>query len=168
MQLYELEDFMSPRRTYRKLSDKIKLGHLLYDNRKRQFILTDMVVLQEILEYEKEDGENKLAPYSPIPLSGNWLELVFEFEAKFNKANSMTVYTSIRHDMKVHEKGGTFTMGITVREKSHNNGIFGSYNYKPSIYFVNELMDFMYLIKRDTFAFDADDLLLINKAIEIS
>lgn len=159
---------MDPKRTYRKLSDKIKLGHLLFDNKKREFIMADIAVLLEILEYEKKDGSGQYPRYLPIPVSGIWLQVVFEFEANFNRSNSMTVYTSLRHDMKVHEKEGKFTVAFTIREKSYNNGIFGTYNYKPSIYYVNELMDFMYLMKRDTFAFDADDLLLINKDIVIS
>lgn len=163
MEKYSIEHYTNPEPSYHNsLSDKLKVGHLIYDNRQQRIVLVDIAVLEEILEYENKKEETSEPNFVPSYLTHEWLVNVFNFEAKHIATNGITVYTSDRNGMKVHGQRGQFFVGVTIREKINSKGWKGTHASKPPICFVNELMDYCFLLKRDMITFIEYDLAQIN------
>ncbi|WP_031442133.1 hypothetical protein [Arenibacter algicola] len=169
MKEYDIENYVEPERSYRTtLCDKFKVGHLIYDNNQQRIKIVDIAVLQEILLWESKDVKGSKLKYIPIYLTHEWLVNVFDFESKYMATNSITVYTSLRNGMKVHGQRGRFFVGVTIREKMDSMGMAGTHFSKPSILFVNELMDYSFLLKRDMIDFNKNDLITINKVMNLN
>lgn len=162
---YDIESYIEPHTTYKTLSDKIKLGQLLFNIQKKAFETVDLKVLEDIVKFEK--GRNIDRVYYPIPINSEWLTKVFHFEAKFLNIYNMTVFTSRLHGLKIHEQHGRYYVGYTIREKVKlTDHIKGTINSKPQILFVHELMDQLYLIKREQVEITKSDLFEINNIFE--
>ncbi len=164
---YQVENYTNPRMIYRKLSDKLRLGHLIYDLVQKKVKAVDLSLLGEILDFEMKNSADSKIRYFPIPVTKEWLEKVFEFESKYNAPNNMTIFTSLRHGLKIHDQNGNYFVGILNREKSRSAGMYGSHISKPRILYVNELMDYMYLLKRDIWNFSETELNKINTVIKV-
>jgi hypothetical protein len=168
MEEYNIDHYTDPVLGYRKtLKDKFKIGHLIYNLRKRRITTVDISILGEI--FQDEDKEEKLreSNYIPMHLTHEWLVNVFGFELRYMATNGITIYTSLRNGLKVNGQRGQFFIGVTIREKINSNGWSGTHISKPSILFVNELMDYSFLLKRDMITFNEDDLDKINELIQI-
>lgn len=163
MEKYSIEHYTNPELSYHNsLIDKLKVGHLIYDNWQKRIVLVDIEVLKKILEHENKKKETSKPNFVPLDLTHEWLVNVFNFEAKHMSTNGITVYTSARNGMKVHGQGGQFFVGVTIREKFNSKGWKGTHVSKPPICFVNELMDYCFLLKRDMITFNEYDLAQIN------
>lgn len=167
MKEYSIDNYTQPRTTYQKISNKLKLGYLLYDNLDKEIKAVSIQILGEILEFEQNNSESKGRRYFPIPLTKEWLENVFDFNSKYNAPNYMTVYTSLRHGLKIHEQNKEFLIAQISREKMSTIGMSGVFISKPKILYVNELMDYLFLLKRDDIIFTEDEINRINEIIKI-
>ena len=167
MEEYNVEKYVNPLQTYRTLHDKFKIGHLIFDFGKKRIALVDITILSKIFDKERGGEEGSENAYGPLSLSDEWLEKVFEFEAKFSNTTGMTVFTSRRHGLKIHKQRGNYYLGYIFREKMNIGGWKGSSSSKPEILFVNELMDYCYLLRRDSFQFNEGDLKRINDLITV-
>jgi hypothetical protein len=164
---YQIENYTNPRKGYQKFADKLRLGHLIYDLVQKKVKAVDLSLLKEILDNEIDDSKDSIKRYFPIPLTEEWLIKVFEFESKYNAPNNLTIYTSSRHGLKIHKQREVFFIAIIKREKSSNYGMHGVHTSKPMVLFVNELMDYMFLLKRDVWSFTETELVNINRLIEV-
>jgi len=167
MNEYQVEYYINPKITYLKLSDKLRLGHLIYDLEDQTIKIVSLPILSEIVKWETSNSESLDMRYFPIPLTKKWLEKVFCFESKYNQPNYMTVFTSIRHGLKIHNQNDKFFIGIRNIEKFIAKGMTGGHTSKPRILYVNELMDYLYLLKRDNWDFSEQDLEKINMIIKV-
>lgn len=160
---YSHEDYTDPIKTYERISDKLKIGHLVYNNEIKKIVIVTPIILSEIIEKEKI-SENK--KYSLIILKDKWLTKIFNFKSQYLNSQYMTVYTSNSHGLKIHEQNSRFYIGYRFKEKMDNiPGMLGELVYKPNIFFVNELMDYLFLIKKEQFRFNDYDLEKINELI---
>jgi len=160
---YSYEDYTNPINTYEKISDKLKIGHLIYNNDSKKIILVTPNVLSEIFEKEKNSDNKK---YSLIFLKDNWLTKIFNFKSQYLNSQYMTVYRSNSHGLKIHDQNSRFYIGYRFKEKMDNiPGMIGELIYKPNIFFINELMDYLFLIKKEHFEFSDNDLEKINELI---
>lgn len=101
---YNSDHYVDPRKTYDRIADKVKLGHLLYNREKGSYVVVDLEVLQELVEFEK--SENNIRKYFPIPINDLWLTSIFNFEKKQLATHSGTFFTSIDHGLKSIIKEG--------------------------------------------------------------
>ncbi|MFD2588423.1 hypothetical protein ACFSQJ_15915 [Croceitalea marina] len=162
---YHIENYVRPWEPYKEsLSDKLRIGHLVLDRWAKKIVLVDINILLEVLENERTNSGSKKSKYYPIAITREWLEDVFMFESKYNAPHSMTIYTSLRNGFQVHEYRGNFYVAIRITEKISD---YGTLKTKPKILFINELMDYLFLLKRDTYGFIEEDLLKINSAMNI-
>jgi len=160
---YTIQDYLDPFKTYERLSDKLKIGHLIYSNKLKKIVKVTPKVLTEIFEKE-EKSEKK--DYCLIILNENWLTKIFNFKSFYLSTQYMTVYTSNFHGLKVHEQNNRFYLGYGFKEKINKiPGMSGMSNYKPNLFFVNELMDYLFLIKKEQYRFSENDLQKINEEI---
>ncbi len=157
---YEIENYFDPSQTYDKISDKIKIGQLILNYETREIEKIDLKILQEIIHYE--NGDNEEQKFFLLNIIDKWLLKVFDFESKYLTPQSMTVFTSRKHDLKIH-KIHDYRIGYTIREKKGSGNFQGKHHYKPLVITVNELMDHLYLIKREVFDFSDKDLEYINE-----
>ena len=79
----------------------------------------------------------------------------------------MTVYTSHRNGLNINERSNGFTIGITFREKASLIGMSGKLVAKPKILYVNELMDYLFSLKRNEVTFNECDIKRINEVIRV-
>ena len=166
MEKYRIENYTDPWNLYKKISNKLKLGHLVLDTSLKKFRLVDLKLLEEIVKSEGDEPNGKSNFIIP-DLTKEWLEKIFDFNSKFNAPNNMTVFTSNRHGIKIHESWNGFSIGITVREKSTILGMTGTHVSKPRVLNINELLDYMFLLKRDEMRFDESDIEKINSLIKV-
>lgn len=160
---YSYEDYTDPISTYERISDKLKIGHLIYDNDIKRIVLVTPNILSEIFEKEKISDNKK---YSLIILKDKWLTKIFNFKSQYLNSQYMTVYTSNSHGLKIHDQNSRFYIGYRFKEKMNNiPGMSGEFMYKPSIFFINELMDYLFLIKKEQFRFNENDIEKINELI---
>lgn len=162
---YDIENFYNPKLGYDKISNKVKFGQLVMNNVSEKIEKVNLSILQEILEYEQ--AENTKKKYSLLPLSDKWLLEVFQFDSKFLKSQSMTVFSSRIHGLNIHKTRGNYAIAYTIREKLNAGQFRGTNNFKPIIHTVNELMDHLYLIKREEFNFSNEEMVYINTVIDI-
>ncbi len=160
---YNIDNFIDPRLTYNKLSDKIKIGQPIFNKLNEKIEKVDLRILQEILKFES--GERKAQKYTLINLTDKWLLQVFAFESRYITPQAMTVFTSKIHGLKIHKTQYNYSIGYTIREKINAGRFSGTHNFKPRVITVNELMDHLYLIKREEFDFSKDDMEYINATI---
>ncbi|MEP2059426.1 MAG: hypothetical protein ABJJ05_16570 [Maribacter litoralis] len=165
MNEFNIENYTNPRISYDKIANKLRLGHLIYDHFDNHIKLVDYKLLGEIMDYEMLESLQKR--YNPLSLTKTWLEDVFQFESQYHAPNKMTVYTSLRNGLNIHERGSGFTIGITFREKTSSIGMSGILIAKPKILYVNELMDYHFLLKRDLVTFTNSDVEKINEIIKV-
>jgi|TARA_R110002074_G_scaffold106578_1_gene230142 hypothetical protein len=165
MNEFNIENYTNPRISYNKISNKLRLGHLVYDDFDKKIKLVNHKLLGGIIESEKVELLEKR--FYALPLTKSWLENIFEFESKYNNPNKMTVYISHRNGLNIHERNNGFTIGITFREKTSSNGMSGTLVAKPKILYVNELMDYLFLLKRDEVTFNEYDIKRINEVIKV-
>lgn len=168
MEEYSVENYVDPVLSYKTLYDKFRVGHLIYDCRNKKITKVDAVILMEIHEKEKNAKKRDKLDYSPLYLTDDWLQKVFQFEAKHLNTTNITVFTSQRHGLKVHKQRGNYYLGYILREKINVGDWMGSSSSKPRVLFVNELMDYCYLLRRDSLKFTSDDLKRINDLIAIN
>ncbi|SDQ89868.1 hypothetical protein [Flagellimonas zhangzhouensis] len=168
MEKYNVEHYVSPYLTYITLHDKLRIGQLIFDCKKRKITMVDTAILSEIYEKEKDGKKVTKDEYRPLNLTDDWLIKIFQFEKKYLNTNNMTVFTSQRHGLKVHKRQGNYYLGYILREKMNIGEWKGSSSSKPEILFVNELMDYCYLLKRDSLKLTKDDLKRINEVIIIN
>lgn len=166
MEEYRIENYTNPWNLYKKISNKLKLGHLVFDTSRKKIRLVDLKLLGEILKSEHDEPNGK-SNFAIPELTKEWLEKVFDFDSKFNAPNNMNVFTSRRHGIKIHENWNGFSIAITVREKSSIMSMTGSHVTKPRVLTVNELLDYMFLLKRDDIVFDERDVEKINTRIKV-
>ena len=159
--MYNSDHYVDPRKTYDRIADKIKLGHLLYVRDKGSYVVVDLKVLQEILEFEK--SENNAPKYLPIPITDLWLTSIFDFEKKQLATHSGTFFTSRNHGFKIKHQGGRYMFGYTLREK----GLGGraTFNLRPQFLYIHELMDVLFLMRREQFRWSEKDLEWINSVV---
>lgn len=167
MKEYNIENYTNPRTSYKRISNKLKLGQLIYDIIDKKIKIVDIHLLGEILEFEQNISDKCERRYFTIPLTKEWLEKVFDFNSKYNAANSMTVFTSQRHGLKIHKQNSGFYIALISREKTSVYGMSGTIRSKPKILFVNELMDYLYLLKRDEIIFTENEIKKINEIIKV-
>jgi hypothetical protein len=149
--------------THKKISEKLKIGHLIFDKRLKKIVIVKPEILIEIIEDENNSNSQN---YFLIILKENWLTKIFNFRKQYLNSQYMTVFTSNSNGFKIHERQGIFSLGYIFKEKMNNiHGMTGNLTYKPHIFFVNELMDYLFLIKREQFNFSEKDLQKINKLI---
>lgn len=166
MENYKIENYTNPWSLYKNISKRLKLGHLVYDLSLKNIRLVDHELLGEILKSELVEPEKKSNFTIPI-LTEEWLLKVFDFEDKFNAPNNMTVFTSKRNGLKIHKNRNGFFIAISVRENYSTMGMTGSHVSKPMILTVNELLDYVFLLKRDDISFNERDIDEINRIIYI-
>ena len=76
----------------------------------------------------------------------------------------MNVYTSKTHSLKVHEQQNQYYVAYTIRKKVKlANQMNGTMTSKPQMLYVHELMDQLFLLKRELVQFSKHDLMEINK-----
>lgn len=112
---YSHEDYTDPIKTYERISDKLKIGHLIYNNEIKKIVIVTPNILSEIFEKEK-NSDNK--EYSLIILKDKWLTKIFNFKSQYLNSQYMTVYTSNSHGLKVHEQNSRFYIGYRFKEKN--------------------------------------------------
>jgi hypothetical protein len=162
---YVIDNYIEPNTTYKVLSNKIKLGHLLFNIQKKSFEIVDLKVLETIFKFEKEGDTDRI--YYPIPLNSKWLTKVFHFEVKPLNIHYMNVFTSKIHGLKIHEQRNQYCVGYTIREKvKSENHMQGTISSKPRILYVHELMDQLYLLKREQIEITKSDLIKINNTFK--
>ena len=161
---YNIENFTNPNSTYNRLSDKIKIGQLIYNVQNKNIEKVSLEILKEIIEYEKNGkGEQH---FFLLGLNDKWLTEIFDFNSQFVNIQNMTVFTSRKHNLKIH-KVHDYRIGYTLRENSGSGNFKGKHHFKPLINTVNELMDHLYLIKREMFDFSKYDMKYINEVISL-
>lgn len=157
---YDIENLLNPTLTYNKISNKIKLGQLVFNNLNKKIEKVEISILEEIVQFEKE--ENKEQKFFLLNLTDKWLIQIFEFDSTFLTPQSITVFTSKKHGLKIHKTQTNFSIAYTIREKVKAGRYNGTHNFKPTVLTVNELMDHLYLIKREEFDFSKEDVEYIN------
>lgn len=157
---YDIENLLNPTLTYNKISNKIKLGQLVFNNLNKKIEKVGISILEEIVQFEKE--EIKEQKFFLLNLTDKWLIQIFEFDSTFLTPQSMTVFTSKKHGLKIHKTRTNFSIAYTIREKVNAGRYKGTHNFKPTVLTVNELMDHLYLIKREEFDFSKEDVEYIN------
>lgn len=168
MEEYKVEHYVEPELGYReRLSDKFKIGHLIYDRGKGCVIKVDAAVLDTIVRGEEKGMNPEDFIYTPLYMTDEWLVQIFHFEMRHLNTNNMTVFTSLRTGLKVHYQGGNYYLGYIFREKFEANGWLGCSTGKPRIMFINELMDYCFLIKRESIQFTDEEIDKINELIVI-
>ncbi|MBO0330088.1 hypothetical protein [[Muricauda] lutisoli] len=166
MEGYNLDYYVNPRLSYaNRLSDKFRIGHLIYDTIEKCIVKVSPSILQKMVENELPQNRDEDFRFSPLFIKNDWLTKVFGFEKKYLNANGMTVFTSTRNGLKIHFQSGNYYLGYILREKQIIAGMNGNFSSKPEILFINELMDFCFLIKRDKISFSDDDVKKINEII---
>ncbi|WP_408039058.1 hypothetical protein [Tenacibaculum amylolyticum] len=136
---------------------------MIYNINLQKIVLVTPKILSEILKEEIQGVNNS---YSMIQINGKWLIEVFNFEAKYLAPQYLTVYKSNLHGFKVHEQLNKFSIGYMFKEtRNIIPSMQGDIKYKPQIFYVNELMDYLFLIKKEQFEFNEDDLKTINQLI---
>lgn len=158
---YNIGHYVDPRKTYERVVDKFKLGHLVYSRDKEKYVVVDLKVLQEIIEHDISG--KKFWNYLPIPINDLWLTLIFNFEKKRFATHSGTFFTSRHHGFKIKYQGGRYMLGYTLREKDSNGR--ATYNLRPQILFIHELMDILFLMKREQFYWNEEELNWINSVM---
>ena len=160
---YNIDHYIEPHTTYKTLYNKIKLGHLIFNSPKKSFEVVDLKILETIVAFE--NGNDLERVYYPISLSPKWLTNVFSFDVTYLSIYHMNVFTSKIHGLKIHEQHNRYYVGYTIREKvSLVNGMKGTISNKPQILYVHELMDQLFLIKREEISITASDLVDINNS----
>lgn len=160
---YDIENYIEPRNTYKILSNKVKLGQLLFNAKIKTFEIVNLKVLEDIMAFEKGNGIDR--KYYPIPLNPEWLIKVFNFEVNYLNIHNMHVFTSTVHGLKIHGQHESYYVGYTIREKTTlANRMKGTISSKPRILYVHELMDQLYLLKREQIDFTTTDLVNINNS----
>ena len=159
--IYNSDHYVDPKKTYDRIADKVKLGHLLYNKDKNTYVVVDFKVLQEIVELER--SENNSWKYLPIPINDFWLTSIFNFEKRQLATHSGTYFTSRSHGFKIKYQGGRYMFGYTLREKELGGGV--TFNLRPQFLFIHELMDLLFLMKREQFTWTEEDLTLINSVM---
>lgn len=157
---YNIDNFFNPTLTYDKISNKIKLGQVVYNKAIKNIEKVDLTTLGEIIQFEKERSREQ--QYFLLNLTEKWLIKIFDFDSMYLPPQSLTVYTSKKHGLKIHKTRTKFTIAYTIREKTNAGMYKGTHNIKPTVLTVNELMDHLYLIKREEFDFSRDDMDYIN------
>ncbi|HET8885998.1 MAG TPA: hypothetical protein VFM70_06560 [Salinimicrobium sp.] len=160
---YEIDNYIDPSLTYDKISDKLKIGQLVLNDEKKKIEKVNLKTLQEIIEFER--GNNKKQKYFLLRLRDKWLLSIFDFDAKFLAPQNMTVFTSRKHHLKIH-KTQDYRIAYTIRENKGSGGFKGHHHFKPLVMTVNELMDHLYLIKRQVFDFSEKDIEYINEVFK--
>tara|TARA_R110002033_G_scaffold43075_2_gene84541 strand:- start:466 stop:987 length:522 start_codon:yes stop_codon:yes gene_type:complete len=159
---YVIDHYTEPNSTYTILSNKIKLGQLVFNIQEKAFEIVNLKVLKAIVAFEKGNGVDRI--YYPIPLNPKWLTKVFHFEVKRLNVHYMHVFTSKVHGLKIHGQHNRYYIAYTIREKvTLANQMKGVQVAKPQILYVHELMDQLYLLKREQIEIKESDLANINK-----
>jgi len=162
MNEYEIENYLNPTLPYLKFADKLRIGHLIFDFKMKRVVKVNMKILKEINLEDELNTKFFDRRFRPIELTKKWLTDIFCFNAKNNARNSLIVYTSSRNGLIIHEQIGTFFLASKMVEKIGENGI---HRTKPKVIFINELMDYLFLIKRDDYKWTDADLKRINERI---
>ncbi len=162
---YSIENFLNPQKTYKTFSNKIKLGHLVYCLKSNKIEIVDIEIMSNIITYEKKGVSTKV--YYPIPINFNWVIHVFNFSETNQNSKKLRVFQSNIHGLKLHFELNMFRLGYIFKEKLHHGNMNGIDNYKAELLYIHELMDCLYLIKRETFSFCESDIEEINNNIKL-
>lgn len=157
---YTTEHYTNPFLTHETISDKIKLGQPILNLKKKQIQKIDLDILKEIIATEKNEVLSE--SYSLLPITSIWLTKFFHFDERYLSAQYMTIYTSQLHGLKIHKQRDQFYIGYTIREKLKARDMNGTLQSKPLILTLNDLMDHLYLIKREQVIISEKDMDSIN------
>jgi len=161
---YTTEHYTNPFLTHKIISDKIKLGQPILNLKKKQIQKINLDNLKKIIA--AENNEILSESYSLLPINSIWLTKFFHFDESYLAAQYMTIYTSQLHGLKIHKQGNHFYIGYTIREKFKASDMKGTLQSKPLIFTVNDLIDHLYLIKREQVIISEEDIDSINKAFK--
>lgn len=161
---YTTENFINPFITHKIISNKIKLGQPILNLKKKQIQKIDLNIFKEIFAAEKNKVLSK--SYNLLLVNSEWLTKFFHFDENYLAAQAMTIYTSQLHGLKIHKQRDQFFIGYTIREKLKAGNMKGLLQSKPLILTVNDLMDHLYLIKREEVIICEEDIKMINKYFE--
>ncbi len=150
-----------------KLSETVKLGHLLYNDDTKTIVRVTIKVLEDLIKLEKTISQSDNGRYYNISLSHDLLVKGFNFNFKYLNAQAMTIYTLPENGFKVQGQQGRFTLPYTSREKSKIAGMSGQIISKAKIEFVNDLIDYLWLLQRQLYVFKDDNLNEINRLFKI-
>ena len=159
---YSFEHYINPYLTHSIISDKVKIGQLILNLKNKKIQKIDLETLSEIIKAEKSESLSEY--YSLLPINSTWLTNFFHFESRYLAAQYMTVYTSQTHGLKIHEQNSRFSIGYIIREKLNDKG---KVQTKPLIFTVNDLMDHLYLLKREELLINQKDIELMNKEFQV-
>ncbi|MDT0648146.1 hypothetical protein RM545_15735 [Zunongwangia sp. F260] len=158
---YTTAHYTNPYLKHKIISDKIKLGQPILNLKKKQVQKIDLDILKEIIAAEKYEVLSE--SYSLLSINSIWLTKFFQFDERYLAAQYMTIYTSQLHGLKIHKQRDQFYIGYTIKEKFKAGDMKGTLQAKPLILTVNDLIDHLYLIKREEVIISEEDIKLINK-----